>query len=169
MAADKAAPSTIAQLVMWPVASKLEWATIEELSKKWANGHELSLAREFAENLDTLPSGETASLLCEIKGGDAAQAAALTKALDGQIVLGLPVKSTVPARPDSPAVACKVELKGTAGKLEAQVHLAISDGDGSTLDPDGPVPRCRSSRRDGKLAADKFADSLGRRAPRAGW
>ena len=44
LAADKA-PATIAQLVMWKlIAGKLEWETDrQELSKKSANAHELSL------------------------------------------------------------------------------------------------------------------------------
>jgi hypothetical protein len=161
LAADKA-PATIAQLVMWKVAGKLDWDTIEGLAKKSANAHELSLAREFVAKLDTLPEGESGALLCEIAGADAEQtalAAELAKRLEGQSVLGLPVKSTVPSRPDAPGVACKVQLRGTAEAPEAQVQVAISDGPATAWVPVGkftlPV-----ERKDGKLEVEKFADSL---------
>jgi hypothetical protein len=161
LAADKA-PATIAQLVMWNVAGKLDWEAITVLAKKSANPHELSLAREFVSKLDTLPEGESGALLCEILGGDEAQsgvAAELAKRLEAQSVLGLLVKPSVPARPDAPGVACKVQLKGTAEAPEAQVQVAITDGPATAWVPVGkftlPV-----ERKDGKVEAEKFADSL---------
>jgi len=161
LAADKA-PATIAQLVMWKVAGKLDWETITTLAKKSANAHELSLAREFVAKLDTLPEGESGALLCEIRGADAGQsalAAELAQRLEGQSVLGLPVKPAVPNRPDAPGVACKVQLKGTAEAPEAQVQVAISDGAATTWVPVGkftlPV-----ERKEGKVEGEKFADSL---------
>jgi hypothetical protein len=161
LAADKA-PATIAQLVMWKIAGGLDWETIAGLAKKSANAHELSLAREFVAKLDTLPEGETGALLCEVRGseqGHAALAAELTKRLEGETVLGLSVKPTVPTRPDAPCVACKVQLKGTAEAPEATVQVAISDGAVTTWLPVGkftlPV-----ERKDGKVAGDKFADAL---------
>ena len=153
LAADKA-PATIAQLVMWNVAGKLDWETIAGLAKKSANAHELSLAREFVAKLDTLPEGESGALLCEIGGADEAQsalAAELTKRLEGQSVLGLPVKSTVPTRPDAPGVACKVQLKGTAEAPEAQVQVAISDGASDRLGAGRQVhPAGRAQGRQGR-------------------
>jgi len=161
LAADKA-PATIAQLVMWNVAGKLDWETIAGLAKKSANAHEVSLARAFVAQLDTLPEGESGALLCEIQTADETQtalAAELAKRLEGQTVLGLPVKSTVPSRPDAPGVACKVLLKGTAETPEAQVQVAISDGPVTAWVPVGkftlPV-----ERTDGKVEGEKFADSL---------
>jgi hypothetical protein len=67
-------------------------------------------------------------LLCEIRGADTALAAELSTRIDGQLMLGLPVKTSVPAQPVAPGVACKVEVTGTAEKPEAQVHVAVSDG-----------------------------------------
>ena len=141
LAADKA-PATVAQLVMWRRRRRSSTGTtIAELSKKWANAHELSLAREFVEQLDTLPDGESGALLCEITRGpmtaQSALAAELGKLLEGQYVLGLPVKSGVPSRPTGPAVACKVQLTGTAEKPEAQVQVAISDGAATAWVPVG--------------------------------
>ena len=74
-------------------------------------------------------------------------------------MLGLPVKPTVPSRPDAPGVACKVQLKGTAEAPEAQVQVAISDGPATAWVPVGkftlPV-----EGKDGKVEGEKFADSL---------
>jgi hypothetical protein len=158
LAADKA-PTAVSQLVMWRVASNLDWETIEPLSKKSANAHEVSLAKEFVAKLDTLPEGESGTLLCEIRGADAALAADLSKRIDGQLMLGLPVKTSIPAQPVAPGVACKVELTGTAEKPEAQVHVAISDGAVTRWVPCGQftVP---VEHKDDKVEADKFADAL---------
>src|SRR5262249_12806298 len=54
LAADKAAP-TVAQLVMWRLAAGLDWDAIAQMAKGWTNAHELTLAREFVDRLDTLP------------------------------------------------------------------------------------------------------------------
>ena len=53
LAAEKAA-TTVAQLVMWNVAAGLDWDTIAELSRRWANGYELALARDFVDHLDAI-------------------------------------------------------------------------------------------------------------------
>jgi len=161
IAADKAPPS-VAQLVMWQVASKLEWETIARMSKSWSNAHELSLARAFVEKLDTLPEGDSGALLCEVRAADQAQAALageLNKLLDGQIVLGLPVKSVVPDRPEGPAVACRVQLIGTAEKPEAQVQVAKSDGAATSWVPVGKFTLPIESK-DGKIEGAAFADAL---------
>jgi len=161
LAADKA-PTTVSQLIMWRVSAKLEWDAIAELSKKWANPSELSLARDFVEKLDKLPEGESGALLCEITGAGDAQsaiAAELSKLLDGQYLLGLPVKMTVPARPDGPSVACKVVVQGTAETPEAQVQVAKSDGNATSWVAVGkftlPV-----ELKDAKVQGAPFADAL---------
>ena len=71
LAADKA-PATVSQLVMWKLASGMDWANIAQLSAKWANPHELTLAQEFVDRLDTLPDDETGTILFAIEGVDAA-------------------------------------------------------------------------------------------------
>jgi len=161
LAAEKA-PTTVSQLVMWRVASKLGWDAIAEMSAKWSNAHELSLARAFVEKLDTLPEGESSALLCEIRGTDGAQTALATelvKQLDGQYVLGLPVKSTVPAQPDGPAVACRVQLTGTAEKPEAQVVVLKSDAPANAWVPVGKFTLPVTSK-DGKVEVAPFANAL---------
>jgi hypothetical protein len=152
----------VSQLVMWRVASRLDWEAIARMSKGWSNAHELSLARDFVEKLDALPEGDTASLLCEVRAADEAQAAVaaeLGERLDGQVVLGLPVKTAVPARPEGPAVACRVELVGAGAGTEARVQVAKSDGEAKAWVPVGkftlPV-----GRKDDKVEAAAFADAL---------
>jgi hypothetical protein len=156
--ADKV-PTTVAQIVMWRLAAKMDWDTIAQLSKKSVNAHELSLARDFVSKLDRLPEGESGALLCEIRAADDTQASvadALNKMLEGQIVLGLPVQATVPARPAAPGVACKVQVKSAT---EAQVQVAISDAGAAAWVPVGKFTLPLDSK-DGKVEAEKFADAL---------
>jgi hypothetical protein len=161
LAADKA-PPTVSQLVMWRVGSKLDWETIATMSKSWSNANELSLARQLVDKLDALPEGDIGSLLCEVRGADASNAAIATelgKLLDGQVVLGLPVKTVVPARPEGPSVACKVRLTGTAETTEAQVQVAKSNGDATEWVAAGKFTLPVKSV-DGKVEAVAFADAL---------
>ena len=62
-------PSRVSQLVMWRLAG-IDWAQIAQLSAKWANPHELTLAQEFVDRLDTLPDAETGTILFEIDAAD---------------------------------------------------------------------------------------------------
>jgi hypothetical protein len=121
------APTSLSQLVMWRLAGGLEWDTITQLSEKWANDYELTLAKQFVERLDALPEGETGRLLIQVDGVDAASepmAKDVSKALEGKTVLGLVARmGEVPAAPDGPAVVCKVRLKAN----EAMVQVASSD------------------------------------------
>ena len=91
LAVDKA-PTSLSQLVMWRVAGGLDWNTISQFSEKWANGHELTLAKEFVDHLDALPEGETGRVLFQVDGEDEASeplALEIGKALEGKMVLGL--------------------------------------------------------------------------------
>jgi hypothetical protein len=161
IAADKA-PSTVAQLVMWRVASSLDWETIGQMSKKWANGHELSLAREFVEKLDILPEGESGALLVEVRAADASLeplAQELSKLMKGQSMLGLPVKLDVPAKPEGPTVACRIQVTGTQEKPEAQVQVAKSDGAATSWVGVGKFT-LTVERAEGKLKGAAFGDAL---------
>jgi hypothetical protein len=136
---DKA-PENVAQLVMWNVAAGLDWATITRLSRGWANAHEVALARQFVRRLDVsaLPAGESGVLYWDVTARDAggkALAEEMKKLLDGQSVLGLTVKVGVPARPEGPALACRVAL-GAKGD-EAVVSVSASGGGGGTWEPMG--------------------------------
>ena len=121
------APTSVTQLVMWHLASKLDWDTISELSRGWANDYEMTLAKNFVEHLDALPAGETGRLLFEFQTKDAEcapLARAVTKLLRGKTVLGLLAQVTeLPSKPDGPAVACRIRL----GDKEAMVQVSSSD------------------------------------------
>ncbi len=71
LAEDKA-PQSVSQLIMWRVASHLDWETIATMSKGWANARELTLAQAFVDRLDALPKGDSGTIQCEIKAGDPA-------------------------------------------------------------------------------------------------
>ena len=56
LAADKA-PTSLSQLVMWNLAAGLDWNTIASFRESWSNRHELTLAKDFVDRLDTLAGG----------------------------------------------------------------------------------------------------------------
>jgi hypothetical protein len=153
------APTALTQLVMWRLASKLEWETIGELSRNWANDYELTLAKDFVEHLDALPEGETGRLLFQVDGKDEAGAPIakeVSNALRGKTVLGLLAQVVeVPSRPDGPAVACRVRLSGK----EALVQVASSDATAKAWVNFGKfsVP---VTQENGKLDIARFADAL---------
>jgi hypothetical protein len=135
LAADKA-PTTVSQLVMWRLSAGLDWVTIAGMAQKWANGHELTLARHFVDHLDQLPEGETGRILFQFTGTDAAgkaKAAELDKALQGKTVLGLVAEVGVPERPDGPAVACRVRFTNS----DALVQVQSSDATARSWQPFG--------------------------------
>jgi hypothetical protein len=153
------APTSLTQLVMWRLASKLEWETIGELSRNWANDYELTLAKDFVEHLDALPEGETGRLLFQVDGKDEAGAPIakeVSNALRGKTVLGLLAQVVeVPSRPDGPAVACRVRLSGK----EALVQVASSDATAKAWVNFGKfsVP---VTQENGKVDITRFADAL---------
>jgi hypothetical protein len=159
LAAEKA-PTSLSQLVMWNLAAGLEWSTIAQLSQDWSNRHELALAREFVNRLDTLPEGESGRLLIEVVSSDEATrgfADELKKLLEGKFVLGLiaEVSDKLGARPEGPAIACRVRLK--AG--EASVQVLGSDAAASSWVPFGkfslPLDQGWES-----IEASRFSDGL---------
>ncbi len=152
------APTSLSQLVMWRVATDLDWNTIAQLSQTWANRHELTLAQDFVDHLDDLTEGETGRLLFEVEGTDAASktlAAEFTKALQGKMVLGLLTAQGIPARPAGPALASRIRFN--AG--EASVQLIGSDKSARSWVPFGKFTQ-PLVQENGKLDHVKFADSL---------
>ncbi|HZW34377.1 MAG TPA: hypothetical protein VFF52_26880, partial [Isosphaeraceae bacterium] len=157
LAADKA-PTTVAQLVMWRLAADLDWDTIAQLSAKWANSYELTLARDFVEHLGALTEGETGRILWEVHGSEAATeplAALVRTAVQGKLVLGLLAELGIPARPAGPAVACQVRL--TAG--QAVIQIACSDRAARSWVPAGKftLPLARDG---GTFEGGRFADAV---------
>ena len=47
-------------------------------------------------------------------------------------MLGLAIVDGVPAKPEGPALACKVRLVGTGDKTEAVVQVSTTDNNGRT-------------------------------------
>lgn len=120
LAAQKA-PTTVAQMVMWRVAQDLDWDQVAGLSSEWGNPFELSMAREFVEDLDRSPEGESGTLLfrVEAEGVEAeAKAAEVVKALKDRPVLGLWAREGVPDQPEGPAVACRVRIRDDEALVE---------------------------------------------------
>jgi hypothetical protein len=157
LAAGKA-PTSVSQLVMWRLVANLDWDTMVQLSERWANPFELTLARDFVEHLDTLSEGETGRLLCQVEATDAASrslAVELSKAMQGQTVLGLLAESGIPERPAGPAVSFHVRLTAS----EALVRVSSSDPTARGWIPFGKfsLPLARDS---GTVDARQFADAL---------
>ena len=125
--AEDMAPSRVSQLVMWHLSAGMDWNTIAQLSDKWVNRYELTLARDFVARLDTNSEGETAKILFEVAGTDGASeamAADLSRTLQNKMVLGLLADNGIPPRPNAPAVACRLKLNDDA----ALVQVFASDG-----------------------------------------
>jgi hypothetical protein len=156
------APASVSQLVMWRLSGGLDWETIAQLSQKWANRSELTLARDFVDQLSSLPEGESGRILFEITGTDPSgesRATALTEAIKGKTILGLQALIGVPARPDRPSVACQVRLKDS----EALVQVSSSDAEaqnwvlfGKFTQPVGNV----AEKFDGARLADALAEGV---------
>jgi hypothetical protein len=163
LAADKA-PTSLSQLVMWHLAVGLDWNTIAQLSQGWssrsAQEHELALAKDFVNRLETLPVGESGRVFVEVTGTDPAtkaSASELSGALQGKTILGLvaQVSNEISARPEGPAIACRVKLK--AG--EALVQVLSSDPAAKNWVPCGKFNLPLSHGQD-KFDALRFADGL---------
>jgi hypothetical protein len=161
LAVDKA-PLTVSQLVMWSVKDGLNWNQISRLAKDSVNKFELTLARNFVEQLDNLPAGDTGTLLYQMTVANTSNqgiADTLGKVLEAKYVLGLPARSGVPARPEGPAVACRIQIVGTVEKPEAQVQVVKSDATASDWVAVGkftiPV-----EREKGEVKGVAFADAL---------
>src|SRR5512135_1998172 len=161
LAEDKA-PLTVAQVVMWRVENGLGWDEIGRMAKDSVNTFELTLARHFVEQLEDLPAGDTGVLRFQVGAADEANRAvaeALGKLLREKYVLGLPAQSGVPTRPEGPAVACHIQVVGTAEKSEAQVQVAKSDATATAWIAAGkftlPV-----AHEGGEVNGVQFADAL---------
>ncbi len=112
---------------MWNVSAGLDWESIAELSRRWANRQELAMAKSFVEHLDALSGWESGRIYFDIKSAEPAgeaRAAELQKAVKDKLVLGLPAELNVPERPEAAALACRVQIKAD----EVLVQLAGSDG-----------------------------------------
>jgi hypothetical protein len=168
LAAAKA-PTSISQLVMWRLATNLDWKTIGHLAQKWANRYELTLAQDFVDHIDDLSAEETGRLLFGVEADDAPTqpaVAELAKVLQGKTVLGLLAAIGIPTRPEGPAVACQIRLVGN----EAVVQVLSSDATAMKWVPFGKfsVPLARDREKlDGARLGDSLADGILNRLVRA--
>jgi len=163
LARDKA-PDSVSQMVLWGVAG-MSWNDVARLSSGWANAHELALAKQLVNELDakSATAGDTGRLLVEVSAKDDTQAATATE-LKGMfrdlIMLGLAVESAVPDKPTGPAVACKVQVQGTAEKPEALVQVATTDATGLGWSPTGKFTLPLTRDEAGKIKGAAFGDAL---------
>jgi hypothetical protein len=166
LAAEKA-PETVSQLVLWHLRYGLDWPTLAQVARGWANTYELALARQFVAKLEDggLPRkdrDETGTLYLGLaaQGADhEALMAELHKLLEKHGVLGLTVKADVPSRPKGPALACKVEVV----KNEAVVLVSTSDQTGGAWKAMGKftLPLDRGEKGELKLKpAEEVADAM---------
>jgi hypothetical protein len=157
---DKA-PENVSQLVMWGVAG-MGWDQIAAISKGWANSHELALAKQLVANLDSV-SGDSGRLMVDIsakESGLSGVADGLKDQFRDATVLGLPVSSGVPVRPNGPAVAAKIAVGGTADKPELFVQVASSDARGTSWAAMGKFTAPAVLDEAGKLDAAATSDAV---------
>jgi hypothetical protein len=123
--AEAKAPRTIAQMVLWYVTAGADWDDVGRLSQGWGNAQEIALARQFVAGLEktegpsspSSPQADPGRLYWEIKAESAPErelADGLRALWEKSAVLGLTVKEGVPARPDGPALACRLEVSGSS-------------------------------------------------------
>jgi hypothetical protein len=144
---------------MWRVAARLDWETISQLSDKWANNYELTLAKDFVDRLESSPEGETGRVLLQFIGTNAtteSTAAEVGKAVQGLTLLGLQAQvGEIPPSPEGPAVACRIRLTGT----DATVQVASSDATAKSWVAFGKFS-LPATAVNGKLDNAKFVDGL---------
>ena len=170
------APPVVAQLVMWHLNSRLDWPTVEQISRGWANSHELALARRFVDRLDrpgtSPPDADTGLLRWELNvdgEGNHVLAADLRKLLDQSRLIGLKTKAGVPDKPEGPSLAVRV----TIDHAKVHVQVATSDAQGAGWASAGDFDLKRSETpsqpevTDGARIVDAIADGLLDRLVRA--
>ena len=157
LAAEKAATS-VSQLVMWKLAARMDWETIAQMSQGWANRHELALARDFVDHLDSLSNQESGHLILQVDAKDVASDPMVTevvKVLDGKMILGLIAEVGRPSRRQG-----RSWLVGSAWpRMRRWCRLPAATRSGRAWVPFGKfsIPLVRYQ---GRLDAPKFADQL---------
>jgi hypothetical protein len=158
--AEEKAPTVASQLVMWNVAAGLDWNTIANLSRGWADPRDVALARRFVESLDgSAKDGsakeETGRIFVKVDGDASLADAIKTFAKDG-VLLGLKVEMGIPDAPSGPSLAFAIVVD--AAKEKAEVAVKSSTGLGRWVDAGKltlPV-----AKKDGKVDAPKLADAV---------
>jgi hypothetical protein len=139
--AGEKAPETVTQLVLWHLGTGMDWASLAQVARGWANSSELALARSVVSRLDKADPAresreaafaEDGTIYLDLAGRDGAGKVAVEKLAKqikaAQRMLGLTVKLGVPARPEGPSLAAKVDFSGP----EATVQVLTSDARGAS-------------------------------------
>ena len=120
LAAEKA-PETVSQLVLWHLGYGVDWPTLEDLSRSWANRSELALAKQFVDRRSGADVagriGDPGTIFYEVSTagvGHERLAGEVRRLLDERSFLGLTARPGVPARPPGPALACRIDVKDGA-------------------------------------------------------
>jgi hypothetical protein len=127
----------VAQAVMWNVCDGLSWRKLDTQSAKRMNSHEIALAARFVEALDSAGTSDLVDpqyltegrIFVQVKGeGELAKdARRLESELDGQRILGLPVRVVGEGEtPKAPAPAMLLTVTLTGGSEQARGHVAVS-------------------------------------------
>ena len=166
LALDKA-PQPVAQLVLWRLTTKLDWTTLARISRSWANAHEVTLARQFVDQLERgrgqIGEFDNGVLYAEVVANDpslSSLAKDLSDVLSKNLILGLRPRMGVPAAPDRAAVTCRVQLTGTADKPEATVVVASSNEKGASWVPMGKFALDLANDKGETLKSPVVVDNL---------
>jgi hypothetical protein len=165
--AEERAPETVAQLVLWHLGHGIDWPTLVQLSRPWANPGEVALARQFVDRQGEPESAgrvaDTGALFYDLSAARPAHerlASDVRKLLDTRPLLGLTARPGVPARPNGPALACRVEIAGAA----ASVRVSASDEAGTSWVELGnfslPILKAGGTPLTPAELADRWAEGL---------
>jgi hypothetical protein len=128
--AERKAPETVAQLVLWHLGYGIDWPTLEDLSRPWANRNELALAQQFVDRREGAEASgrvdEPGTISYEVSAagpGRERLAAEVSRLLDDRPLLGLTARRGILAQPRGPALACRIEIKDRS----TSVRVSSSD------------------------------------------
>ena len=103
---------------MWHLTAGLDWDTLAQMSKVGQSLRADACQGFRRTSRPRLPEGETGRVLFEVEGTDEASeaiAGELKNTIRSKPVLGLLAEIGIPARPEGPAVACRVRIQGRRG------------------------------------------------------
>jgi hypothetical protein len=161
------APQTVSQLVLWNVATGLDWSRLESIARPWANPHEFALARHLVSQLGAAPAAPAnkatpaASNTFDIDLGTTDRkaepfAAQLRALLEGSSMLGLKVRVRRVAPPTGPALAAEIQLQGA----EASVRVLATESSGSSWRDVAKFSLALADSKGAERPAAEVADAL---------
>jgi hypothetical protein len=124
------APIIIGQMVMWNLSSGLSWDQIARKAKGAATSDDLALAKDLAQRLqkeDALKDLETGKIHWDVTATDPQDLnqKLFTDWFKNRQMLGLVLQPGVPASPDRPSLAIRLQLHADN---QATVVVQASDG-----------------------------------------